>query len=639
MTGIMGMTDLLLEADVTAHQRECLHIIKSSSEDLLTLLNELLDFSKIEAGRLELENVPFTLREHVRDLLKPLAVRSHQKHLELVCHVGPDVPDGIVGDPVRLRQVLVNLVGNAIKFTHTGEISVRVAADWLTDAEVLLHVAVTDTGIGIPPEKQETIFQPFTQADGSTTRHYGGTGLGLAITVQLVEMMGGRVWVQSQVGEGSTFHFTARFAIDQERARPIAPTAEIVRDLPVLVVDDNATNRLVLMEMLRVWHAKPVAVTNGPAALATLRRAAEAGTPFALALIDYQMPSMDGLEAASRIRGDAELAATPVVLLTSADRPGDVAQVRGLGKSAYLMKPIVEPGDLLRAIQAAISDRQGDEAVPGPISAPPRSRAAAGLRVLVVDDTPVNRTVVSHLLTKRGYDSVAVENGRQALAALERAPFDIVLTDLQMPELDGFETTAAIRAQEQTTGLHIPIVAMTAHAMRGERERCLAAGMDGYVTKPLRPAELFATIETLASGSPARPADAAPPASLPGDGVLDRSALHAQIGDAPEVVLKVVQLVIADNATVLGEIRDAMARDDAGAVERAAHRLKNSLGTVAARPAAAAAHELEGLGREGRLTAAGSVLAQLAEELERLRPELDGLRAETLAALSGKGRS
>jgi signal transduction histidine kinase/DNA-binding response OmpR family regulator/HAMP domain-containing protein len=621
MTGIMGMTDLVLETDLTGEQREFLEAAKASSMTLLAVLNDLLDFSKIEARKLDLEMIPFDLRERLADALRPLALRASQKDLELVCDILPDVPKAIDGDPVRFQQVIVNLVGNAIKFTERGEVVVRVRVHSRTANEATLHVAVADTGIGIPADKQPQIFHAFTQADGSTTRRFGGTGLGLAISAELVKMMGGEIWLESEPEKGSTFHFTITVSVPATRAITAAPTDPApLQGVRVLIVDDNATNRRLLTEFLRGWRMRPVAVADGPAALAALRTAQTDGIPFRIVLLDGQMPDMDGFDLAAQIREDAELAGTALILLTSAGRPGDRARCRELG-AAYLTKPIMQ-AELLRTI----AERLGG-AAPGA----PTARAAPApaqthdkpLRILLVEDTPVNRAVVTRLLERHGYGVRAVEDGRQAVAAFEQEPFDLVLMDVQMPEMDGFAATAAIRARERTTGTHTPIVAMTAHAMKGDRERCLEAGMDAYVAKPLRREELFATIESLVD--PPRGASA-------GTSLIDREALNGLADDDPGMILRIVELFTADSQRMLAELRDAIACQDGGAVERAAHRLKNSLGTLAARPAAEVAQRLEDQGRDGRLTEAEHTFSTLEREMVSLEPELSAIRTDAMAA-------
>ena len=500
MNGIIGMTELALHTDLSPEQREYLQMVAASSEALMGVINDVLDFSKIEAGKLDLDVVDFDLRDSLGDAMRALALRAYLKGLELAYEVRPSVPEAIVADPHRLRQVLTNLVGNAIKFTERGEVVVSVDAQSQTDAEVCLHLAVRDTGIGIPPEKQQSIFNAFEQADGSTTRRYGGTGLGLTISRRLVEMMGGRLWAESEVGRGSTFHLSVPCAVSTRLvARRPAPL-ERLRDLPVLIVDDNATNRRILNEMLTHWQMRPTTVDGGRAALGCLMHAVASGNPFPLVLIDAHMPEMDGFALAERIRHTPELSGVTIMMLSSADLAGEAARCRELGVTAYLTKPI-RPSELLDTILTAwgtvppAKDRSA--ATPRPTGS-----SSQRFRVLVAEDNPVNQRLAVRLLEKEGHTVVVANDGREALAAWEPGAFDLVLMDVQMPYLDGFEVTAAIREQEKITGTHIPIIAMTAHAMKGDEERCLQAGMDGYVSKPIQREAMLEMIHRLVAEPP-----------------------------------------------------------------------------------------------------------------------------------------
>jgi signal transduction histidine kinase/CheY-like chemotaxis protein len=492
MNGIIGLTELLLDTGLDARQRQYVEIVKQSTESLLHLLNDVLDFSRGEAGKLPIESQPFALRETLGDALQPLAFRASKKGIELAMRVAPDVPDALIGDPARVRQVIVNLVGNAIKFTDAGEVVVDVAACAPAEAPpesngVTLHFAVRDTGIGIAPENQARIFDAFMQADASTTRRFGGTGLGLSISRQLVELMGGRIWVDSAAGAGSTFHFTARFG----RAAPDAAGAPPLAPSPVLIADDNPTTRLILYELMASWGLKPKAVPSGAAALQEMRRAADAGAPYRLIVIDADMPEIDGEAVAARVSSEPGLGAPAVIMLSSAATLRDPEHLRELGVSRFMMKP-VNPQDMRAAVAAALGadGSAGNGAAPKRSAVAPPGGAARSLRVLVAEDGDVNRMVAQRLLEKRGHTTVLVDNGREALQAIQRERFDLVLMDVQMPEMDGFAATRAIRDLERERGGHVPIVAMTAHAMRGDREKCLEAGMDAYLAKPMRSAEL-----------------------------------------------------------------------------------------------------------------------------------------------------
>ncbi len=636
MNGILGMTELALDTDLTREQRDYLNMVKVSAESLLTVINDILDFSKIEARKLQLDAVEFSLRDNLGDTMKALAVRAQQKGLELACHVVPDVPDGLVGDPNRLRQIVVNLVGNAIKFTERGEVVVVVRPDigpmgpmgpiGPMSADVALHFEVRDTGIGIPTEKQALIFEAFNQADTSTTRQYGGTGLGLTISTRLVEMMGGRIWVESEVGQGSTFHFTARFGL-AKAPRPDGGTRrpDSLHDLPVLVVDDNATNRTILHEMLSNWRLRPTAVASAAEALDVLRRAAAAGEPFPLVLLDAMMPEVDGFALAERIKQNPDLAGSVLLMLSSAGRPDDAHRCERLGIALYLTKP-VKQSELLNAILTA-----RHEAAPAEEHHPAEGAApgARRLRVLLAEDNLVNQRLAVRLLEKAGHAVTVVGNGREAVAALEREAFDAVLMDVQMPEMGGFEATALIRDREKGTGRHVPIIAMTAHAMKGDRERCLAGGMDDYVAKPVRARELFEAIgRVVLAERPARPAEASGRREAGPVTEVNESELLEQVGGDRALLAEMVRLFLENYPPSLAELREAVARGDAEAVHRQAHAFKGMVGHFGAQAAVEAARRLEAMGREGDLSQAEDAYAALAAAAERLRPALARLLEE-----------
>ena len=501
LNGVIGMTELALDTELTTEQRGYLNLVKGSAESLLALLNDILDFSKIEARRLDMETIDFNLRDCLDDTLQTVSLRAHEKGLELACQILPDVPEGVRGDPTRLRQIVINLIGNAIKFTSQGEVLMRVETEQESGNEATLHFAVSDTGLGIPLEKQASIFEAFTQADNSTTRKYGGTGLGLSISLRLVEMMGGRMWLESEPGRGSTFHFSARFQLQGASASRQAPIGlEKLRDVSVLIVDDNATNRRILKEILAGWGMSTVEADSGRSALALLKQAAGENRGFSLVLLDAQMPGVDGFQVAAQTKQDPATATSALIMLTSAGFRGDAARCRELGIQAYLPKPI-KHSDLLQAIQTVLSSPARTEPAAALVTIHSLREGRGRFKILLAEDNRVNQVLAVRLLEKRGHTVVLVETGRAVLEALQNGSFDLILMDVQMPELDGLQATARIREDEKTTGRHIPIVAMTAHAMVGDKQRCLQAGMDAYISKPLSVKELFATIEGLFQAS------------------------------------------------------------------------------------------------------------------------------------------
>ncbi|HVX14538.1 MAG TPA: response regulator [Pirellulales bacterium] len=645
MNGILAMAELLLESEMASEQREYLEIINTSAESLLTVINDILDFSKIEAGKLELDCHPFTLRDSLADMVKPLSLLAHAKGLELACHVERDVPDRLLGDAGRLRQIIVNLAGNAIKFTESGEVAVHVSRLEPRDDKTLVQITVRDTGIGIPFDRQKSVFQPFEQADGSTTRKYGGTGLGLAITKRLVELMGGHVWLESDVGQGSRFHFTAclsglpALADDKRVGWP---------GERVLLVDDNRTARLGLTNLLEDWQLKVTAV-DGPAA-AQKARGAVGGEPFSLIVVDSILPSQNGVSLAEQLVHEADGGALPCIILTSPGHPDSPGRSPTLQRVAYVAKP-VKPSDLERAIDAVLDGSSAATLVPA--GAADEQVALQPLAVLLAEDGLVNQTVARRLLERNGHTVTVVGDGREALKALAGNSFDIVLMDIQMPELDGLAATAEIRRGERGSDRHVPVIAMTAHAMKGDRERCLAAGMDGYVSKPIRSRELLAAIaealslgstsgaQSLAASHPVQTRtregmprfDSAekPAPVLLGGPVIDWERTLDQAANDRELVLEMIGVYFDELPNLLARIAQGIEANDGPELRRAAHTLKGALHHLAAERAATAAAELETKGSSGRAVDGRGAYQTLCSELSLLEPELLDFQASPAA--------
>ena len=611
MNGIIGMTELMQGTTLNGQQREYLSLIAQSADALLRLLDDILDFSKIEAGKLTLESIAFHLRDTLAETLQALSARAANKGLELAYDIPSDVPDGLVGDPNRLRQVVVNLVGNAIKFTERGDVVATIDVASLADHQAELHFAIRDTGIGIPPEKRPLLFQAFTQMDASTARRYGGTGLGLAISAQLVGLMGGRIWAESTPGEGSTFHFTVRcgLAADDAGALPVEPAA--LHGLPVLVVDDHHINRRILRDMLTNWGMAPGIADSGAAALDELRRAQQAGTPYRLVLLDAMMPEMDGFTLAERIRATPELGATPLIMLSSAGRPEDMQQSQNAGIARCLLKP-VKQSDLLNAMAETLGATMHEASL---CATAPIDSAQRSLHILVAEDGLVNQQVARSLLERAGHRVLVVVNGKEAVEAVERDTFDLVLMDVQMPELDGLQATAVIRTREKAHGGHVPILALTAHAMKGDRDQCLAAGMDGYVAKPIRAKELYAAID-----------HAVPPPEVPaepsGPAVFDRVAALEQAADSEELLRDLLDTFAGEAPALLTQLTAALAAGDAPTAQRAAHTLKGSAAAIAARAVAAAAAAVEAAAHDKNIAAAQAALPALERAVEEVLPVL-----------------
>jgi signal transduction histidine kinase/CheY-like chemotaxis protein len=591
MNGIVGMTELALDTDLSPEQYEYLLTVRTSATSLLTILNDILDFSKSESQKIELETIPFAPHELIAQLVVPLAIRADQKGLELLCDIDANVPGGLVGDPVRLQQVLGNLIGNALKFTERGHILVAVQQEHCADQRALLHFRVADTGIGISPEKHALIFEPFSQADGSTTRRYGGTGLGLTISASLVGLMGGRIWVESVPGQGSTFHFTAEFRIAAAEA-PLR-REPLLAGLRVLIVDDNAVNRQILRGQLSRLRARPVAVEDGETALTALADAARGKDPFQLVLLDVNMPVQDGFAVARNIKARPELSTVPVVMLGSSGQ-SDLPGVREAGVAAYLTKPVQATqlqATITRTLEgaaAADANHHGRRSLP---------RAERQVRVLLAEDNVVNQQVALGLLRKRGHEVTVVPNGAEAVNELARRRYDVVLMDLQMPEMGGIEATVLIRAREGRAGRHTRIVAMTAHVMASDRERCVAAGMDGYLSKPIDPESLYTAVEdTSGRTNPAREIH-----DGTGAGAVDFDMLSTRLANDTALIHTVLRLFLEDCPVQLSTLEAAVRSGNAEAIHRAAHALKGAAGNVSAGTLAEAARSLEQMAADGRL--------------------------------------
>jgi two-component system, sensor histidine kinase and response regulator len=627
INGIMGMTELALDTELNTEQRDYLLLVKSSGESLLSVINDILDFSKVEAGKLDLETIEFDLYNCVGDTMKGLSLRAHQKGLELAYDAQLEGPFQVLGDPGRLRQILVNLVGNAIKFTERGEVLVEIHSRLLEEGRAEVHFSVKDTGIGIPPDKQGLLFKAFSQADSSTTRKYGGTGLGLAISARLVEMMGGKIWLESAEGKGSTFHFVACFSVAAPRAEASLPMRETeLEGLSVLIVDDNETNRRILYGMTKGWKLKAVAVESGRTGLVAAEAAQNAGEPFRIVLVDGQMPEMNGFQFAEKLLHIPGLAETTILMLTSGGQPGDAKLCQQLGICAYLLKPVLKT-DLLTAILTSLGHKPRKRE---PVALVTRHtlRESRQLRILVTEDNAVNQALIMRVLQKMGHAPVLAHNGKEAVALVSREKFDLVFMDVQMPEMDGLTATGAIREAEKTNGSHIPIFAMTAHAMKGDRERCLDAGMDGYITKPVNFDDIAQTLARFSVPSapsarlilpldtPVKPREASS---------WNRSEALGRIGGDEDLLRDLCHIFLEESPKLLQKIEEAVAAGDAQAMMQAAHSLKGEASYLGAGATTQAARQLEEMGRTHDLSRTHAILAVLKREIGALQIDLQDL--------------
>jgi PAS domain S-box-containing protein len=614
LNAIIGMTELVMKGQISPRQREFLTAVRDSGEALLAVINDILDFSKIEAGKLLLDREVFDLRESLGDTMKSFALRADQQGLELACQIHADVPRHVVGDYHRLRQIVVNLVGNAIKFTDRGDVVLEASLESLAEKEAVLHFTVTDTGIGIPADKRSAVFEMFEQADSSMSRRHGGTGLGLAIASRLVAMMGGRIWVESEVGRGSRFHFTTRLQLAEPDAAAAVPAEpDCLHGMRVLVVDDNAVNRRILEEMLRSWKMIPGAAEDAWKAMKTLRQARRIQEPYHLVLTDAHMPHVDGFSLAERIRQDPEMGGTVLMMLTSGDSPEDLARCEKLGIAAYLIKPIKE-SELLEAIQVALKITVAKLKSRTPAAGP--AQPARELRVLLAEDSLVNQKLAVALLEEEGHSVTVAHNGREVLGRLDSGTFDLVLMDVQMPEVDGLETTLRIRSLEQQTGTHLPIIAMTAHALKGDRERCLEAGMDAYIAKPIRADELFAAIDALFAAGPRRdsPADDLPPRSE----IVDWPKALLAVRGSQRLLMTIVEAAAEEVPRLVQAIGQAVAAGDARQLQLAAHTLKGAVRYFASNHISDQVRRLEQIGHSGALDEARQTAAALEIDIAPL---------------------
>ena len=627
MNAVIGMTELVLDTELTQSQHEYLSMVRDSADSLLNLINDILDFSKIEAGMLTLDSSVFSIRDMLGDTLRSLSVRAHREELELACHIDPAVPDSLIGDPSRLRQIVVNLVGNAIKFTQQGEVIVHVDVDQQDDQSVLLHFAVADTGIGIPQKKLRSVFQAFEQADTSTTRQYGGTGLGLTICSRLTTLMQGTIWVESELGKGSTFHFTARLSISAKA--PKVPQKRIVQGSRVLIVDDNATNRLILDEMLSNWGMKTSCVAGVDEAIGSSRKAREAGQGYDLVLSDVNMPEKDGFALAEEIRNDEKLVNAVIMMLSSGDRSEDLQLCRELGVSAYIRKPIKQ-SELFDSLVSALAINGMDDS-PQTTDVDPdrRETVIPPLRVLLAEDSVVNQKLALALLKKWGHSGAVANNGREAVELANQSAFDVILMDVQMPELDGLEATRRIRQSESGTDRHIPIIAMTAHAMKGDRELCLESGMDDYVSKPVRPWQLLNALSQFfsedtqtvgASREQAGQGDLQAAVGVSPDGAASVEpyrvdwtvALRITQGDR-ELLREIASAFLEECRIVLADLKHALKKEDAPTAQRMAHTIKANFRTFGVDDAHDLAFECEKAGKAGDLNRVAENLGELVE--------------------------
>ena len=620
LNAILGMTELALTTRLSPEQNDYLQTVQGSAQTLLQLLNDILDVSKIEAGKLTIEDVEFNLADTVRDTLKALSIKAHEKDIELASHIPLDMPQQVVGDPVRLRQVLFNLVGNAIKFTDNGEVIVSVEEQWRSDGELGIHVTVEDTGIGIPSDRLQSIFDSFTQVDSSMARKFGGTGLGLTITSQLLSLMKGRIWVRSEEGKGSTFHFSLPLKLSEAASLGGSRDATPLVDKSALIVDDNETNRRILNDMLRHWNMRTTLADGAAAALKELENASRDNCPFDIVLLDGMMPVVDGFQLAGMIKQRPDLKCGTIMMLSSADQPQSAEKCADLQITNFLVKPVGATA-LLEAILVALGDetatRQLHQADGGQEDAADddqiQSKPNRSLSVLVVDDHEANRDLARKILERRGHHCVEAADGQEAVDAVVSSQFDLLLMDVQMPNLDGFQATGRIREQEDSAGARLPIVALTAHAMSGDREKCLAAGMDSYLAKPIDARELVAVVERLGgvtSSPETQRSKAGNRSSSDGTGDFDFGTALDRLNGEVDLLLDVMNHFENDSPRLIATIKEAINTADGPALQSAAHRLKSLIGTYDHQRGVELALQLEHMGGDEQFKASGQAVAQ-----------------------------
>jgi two-component system sensor histidine kinase/response regulator len=628
LNSIIGLIELTLETDLSSEQREDLGVVISAAYSLLSLINDILDFSKIEAGKLELEELPFNLREFIGESLRIIASKAHEKGLELACRVNKDIPEIVIGDPSRVRQVILNLVGNAVKFTEKGEIILSVEFEEAADSPYHLLFSVKDTGIGIPREKQESVFGAFAQADGSTTRKYGGTGLGLAVSSQLVQLMNGRIWVESPVslghvtstgdaaGPGSSFYFSAHFKAPSRLEKPESAGPQIdMRKLATLVIDDNKSNLEIMLEMLESWHMSPMGASTIADAQSLILKSIQYGPLFDHIIVDSDMPVLDGFSLVRWIREQNVMYSNIIMMITSS-KLRNQAEVDALNIKSFVVKP-VRPSDLLDAvISTVVADETPHEQCETPVEKRPQANESR-LRILVAEDTLFNQKFIARLLERWGHQATIVQNGIEALETFSKEAFDLILMDVQMPEMDGFEATARIRQIEKDQGRHIPIIAMTAHAMKGDRERCLEAGMDDYVPKPISSDTLLNSIKALVPRQD-KPDTKENVMTLNAQPAFDKKMLLKAFDDDWDFLKEIIEMFIADYPKMLKEIEDAIDTKDAPTLQRTAHALKGMLGNFQVQTAVQKAFALEKMGEKAAFDQTREIFTQLSDELNTL---------------------